>query len=454
MSTAPSNDVSLVSNAPAVAQWTLGNGEQRFLGDESPSPAFLDLSFDEKSLCMYCRLRVAVKLKSSDKKAPLYHLLEPRHFLDLEALNGFVPEHVVSAFVRGDKCSTSGDIVGLRMTLHSPGFVVGPKDPTSPKTPASRKILEHLFSLGQATNIIVYLPSSAFNATRFEHMRSSLLQGLLKFDRRIIDTLYAGGGGRPLHDLKDLSALDSPEGPEENLPSYAEAALLKPQASRRRKREAASPGPHQDGHLSAKKPREVGSAEHSQKSASQGTEAKEPWQLALADQATQVALLVEQVAALQKELHARRISTADAATQTEAPRDLQDQNSTQATEDTVSTVADGIEDRVEMAERSIAALRGAVCQIQGSLPAQLADAVRQAVQESAEACDDHVARELEELRDEIDADTRHEFEDQFIGVKMEMEDFVREELRDVEENIKNSVKHAVRTATLEIDFEE
>ncbi|KAK8179555.1 hypothetical protein BC567DRAFT_262747 [Phyllosticta citribraziliensis] len=454
----PSSSGSLISNAPAVAQWNAESGEQRFVGDKSSGPAILDVSFDEKSLCMYCRLRVSVKLKSSDKKVPVYHLLEPNHFLDLEILNGFVPENVVSAFVHGDKCSSSEDIVGLRMTLHAPGHVIGPKTATSPKTAASRKILETLFSLGQSNALIIYLPLTSINALRLEHMRRSLLDGLLKFDNHIIDTLYAGEGGRCLQSLQDLSAPDSLRLFNEKLespPPYVEATSPKTQSSRRRKREDGSPHLSTDPTQcsSAKKPREEISSQ-SPKEAPQLMENRESWQEALAEHAKQFALLSEQVVALQTVLHARRKNTADASTQTEELPNFEAPNGTQESLSTVSTVEDGVEDRLEMAERSIAALRGAVCQIQESLPSQLDDTVHRAVQESTEAFDDRLAIELDDLRYELDGDTKDNFEDQFLDAKIELRDFVSEEMKDVEENIKKNIKNAVRSAALEIDFED
>ncbi|KAK7536604.1 hypothetical protein IWX49DRAFT_256713 [Phyllosticta citricarpa] len=446
---------SLISNAPSIVQWNAASGEQRFVGDESSSPAILDVSYDEKLLCMYCRLRVAVKLKSSDKKVPMYHLLEPRHFLDLEVLNGFVPENVVSAFVHGDKCSSSEDIVGLRITLRSPGHIVGPKTATSPKTAASRKVLENLFSLGQSKGLITYLPSSSINATRLEHMRRRLLDGLLKFDSRIIDTLYAGEGGRRVNTLEDLAVPASVQNLDEKLenpPPYFEATSLEPPTLRRRKRQHGSPESPMDAAVcaSAKKPREK-SPLLSPKEAPQLTENREPWRQALAEHAAQFALLSEQVVALQKELHDRRQNTVDAATQTE---EIQRSEAKSASQGTASTVEDGVEDRLEIAEREIAALRGAVCRIQESLPSQFDSIVHRAVQESTEAFDDRLAIELDDLRYEMDGNAKDDFEDQFLDIKVELRDFVSEEMKDIEENVKKNIKNAVRNAALDIDFDD
>ncbi|KAK7534202.1 uncharacterized protein J3D65DRAFT_632737 [Phyllosticta citribraziliensis] len=183
-------------------------------------------------------------------------------------------------------------------------------------------------------------------------------------------------------------------------------------------------------------------------------ENRESWQEALAEHAKQFALLSEQVVALQTVLHARRKNTADASTQTEELPNFEAPNGTQESLSTVSTVEDGVEDRLEMAERSIAALRGAVCQIQESLPSQLDDTVHRAVQESTEAFDDRLAIELDDLRYELDGDTKDNFEDQFLDAKIELRDFVSEEMKDVEENIKKNIKNAVRSAALEIDFED
>lgn len=466
-------NASIASNVPAVAHWTLLNGQEKCLGAESgsnPCSAAVDIHLDETRHTFSCKLRIPVRIKSHGNKVYMYFLIGPQQISNLEPWSGHVPQNVVNTFVAGDHCSSSDDILGFDFSLASPGLVVGPRAVIEPKTTATRKVLEALISLGQTDRIAIFVPCATVHMRRLLQLPKGFLGASSTLNVRIIDTLYAGKGGRAIHSVNELSEIPtftntSAQDPYDQLerpPAYDQitGALAQTLPPKRPKGMSSSDGEESPLRKKGRQASEQ-SVVTTKAPLSTSIDVIEPWERAFAEQATQLAVLAKQVSDMRDEIYPRHFRTADAAVQTVAI-ESGIQSGSQTSPSTCSTVEDGLDDRLLLAECNVATLRGEMVHLQEWIKVKLAQSVDSAVQVLTEKLDDRLASRLkdldsldeqtEELRSEISSEMHELLEDMVTGVKSELHDFIEEEMVDMEGNVMDKIKSALSQATLNIDF--
>lgn len=471
----------LVCNGvPAVVEWILQNQNERadYLKEKIDGPphwAMVDVHYDESRSEFMCKLCVSVNLKRINTKRHIYILLAPAHISRVE-LCRTVPTNVTNAFVTSNRGLSAEDILGIHFSLKQPGVVVSPKPPADPGTRAMRKLLESVFSCGSSRDITIYVQSNAVEEYKLQHMFGQLNQ-LVLHGFPIIDTLYGGKGGRIVQDLEELSkpSIYDPT----DLPTYDQIVSTTPNSDppRSEKRRISSPG--------TKEPQRKKLAQED------STESAEPWKLAFA-------ALAAQFTAMQQEIRTHRNQTADAGVQTTPTKSSQvhpvepavtietgTKAGYQTSPSMASTVEDSVEDRLLIVEHSMSDLRKDVSLWHQSLESKVMQSIdsvtRDLKQRVGELLDDRLTysidtamqdlmqkvedqlddrlvpldsldEQIRECCDNVNEDMRAFLDGELAEAKLELQEFVEDEMRDVEETVTSKVRSAVSQASLHIDL--
>jgi hypothetical protein len=283
--------------------------------DDSTSHQYtMDLSLDGNTF--YCKLIASARLNSSAKKVPVYLFLDAGYVDSLEICDNqteVIPRSVASAFVERAVCAAPDDIIGLRFRLKCDAPLFAPDSLL--KTRRSTCLgIKNLLQIGRHETFIVYMSSSAIDSERLSRLCLELSKGTLRpVPEGIIKSRYhPDTTSRLITHLDQLSSLYSPE-----LPPYDPSTA--PGASND---EASQSGPQPPtGSRAHGKRRSVSPAVHQTPSKRQLLTEKpvlEPWQLAIAAQAAQIAALSAELSALREQVQQlQRAPSVDAGTQTD-----------------------------------------------------------------------------------------------------------------------------------------
>ncbi|KAF4311348.1 hypothetical protein GTA08_BOTSDO13062 [Botryosphaeria dothidea] len=222
--------VTLPDRLAAVA-WQCPHSADRPLFLDGPDVRF-SASINSNTPAATLRLRVSVSLKATPRlKTPIYAFVLPNGLRGIER-ESFVPDHIRNALGPG--------IVGLRFRMEQPVVMVAPastsEGPLAPKNKAAGHVLSLLESLAQTIEMTVYLSTrhghkaaldvlcsssaSAWAATRWPAAPSIA-------DLR---SMYQGRGGIVLP--ADLTVPPRGEQHTDSPPSYDELALSAPSPPR------------------------------------------------------------------------------------------------------------------------------------------------------------------------------------------------------------------------------
>jgi hypothetical protein len=198
----------------------------------------------------------------------------------------------------------------------------------------------------------------------------------------------------------------------------------------------------------------------------------EPWKIALAAQAVQLAAMAKQIAELRDQVQTFRTPTVNAEVQTDfitapthlaIPSSLHDER-VEDTVSTCSTVEDCIETRVSIVEGEIASIRGDTFRIREHLKADFTESIRVAVDNLIERLDHRLANhfesinalndEVDDLRAEVSHNMHEMLEDLTSGVKLELQEFIDDEMLTVERTITDKIKGAFARAVLTVDLDD
>lgn len=473
----------LTLNVPAVIRWTPQDGDEKYLGvkdGDQPCLVTAALYLDEIRHAFSCKLRVPIKIKSRAKKIYMYLLIEAEKTSSLEPQYDNVPQNVMTTFVTSHHCSSAAGILGLRLAFSSPATVVGPKTTIESRSVAMRRVLESLLQLGKTDYLTLYFPCGAHDKQRLSSFQIQPKAERI-LSEPIIDTLYAGEGGRVLHRWDDLMYLSSPVGaPVPNTsdapaahdpdlwdtpPAYDQVTPHPPPAFPSKRPKVASSSdtdkpPNKKRVL--RHAQSLMTASDSESLSKPSIDDNEPWKRAIVEQ---LAFMAAQIASMREEMHSQPAvlkTTADVGVQTvENSQSRQfhaESSSSPPPPSTCSTVEDSLEDRLVMAERSVASLRGEMACLRDSLSSKITQSVQHLTQNldgrlSARFQEfESLGEQLDELRAEVGADMHELLDDMLSGVKLELRDFVHDEMKDVEDNIKDRISSAMNQATLHIDL--
>lgn len=219
---------------PAFAEWHCPDQNAlTYLGHRHPKPscqAALELRLDAAARSASIKLRVPVALKACAKKTNIfvYILAERIGTLDSPDAANPIPEPVRQGLVQANVCAR---VSRLHLTLSAPPVVIVPAGTSlAPATTASGAMLALVRSLAQATDVMLYFPSKHFSQQRLATL-CSLADGA------------EGGGLQPMAEQLDLASLHGGSGAEmvegvdlevpgpteaESPPSYDELGMSPP----------------------------------------------------------------------------------------------------------------------------------------------------------------------------------------------------------------------------------
>lgn len=474
----------LTLNVPVVVRWTPQDGDDKYLGvkeGNQPCLVMAALYLDETRHAFSCKLRVPLKIKSRAKKIYMYLLVEPEKISNLEPQYDNVPQDVISTFVTSRHSSSAAGILGLRLSLFTPATVVGPKTTIESKSVAMRRVLDSLLQLGKTDHLHLYFPCGAHDKQRLTSLPIQPKAERIASEP-IIDTLYAGEGGRilrswddllhlsnqvnpPVPNTTDASTTDDPE-LWDTPPAYDQVAPRPPTAFPSKRPKVASSSDTEKPPTKKRVLRHAQSfttASDLESVSKPSLDDNGPWKHAIVEQ---LAFMAAQIASMREEIHSKPAVmkvTADAGVQTvestQSARSHAEILSSPAPPSTCSTVEDSLEDRLVMAERNVASLRGEMACLRDSLSSR----ITQSVQDLTQNLDSRLSarfqefetlgEQLDELRAEVGADIHELLDDMLSGVKLELRDFVHDEMKDAEENIKHRISTAMNQATLHIDLD-
>ncbi|OJD35909.1 uncharacterized protein BKCO1_14000168 [Diplodia corticola] len=226
----------LADNAPVLVQWKSTCSSIAYLGCELPtssSQVAANIKYDASERTCSFRLRVPVGLKEpAGKKAHLYLFLCPDqiHSIDNPADNA--PQPGTNILVAKTKaCTSPDDVVALRIQLKQPMTAVGPVGlkQLAPNKAASGRILEAVHSLLSATDLTIHLPKNN-NSYQFEQLCQQASDGALRPRAHdyALDMLYGGSGGEDVGHL--LAQFDKEVPPPYDAPASASTATACPTA--------------------------------------------------------------------------------------------------------------------------------------------------------------------------------------------------------------------------------
>lgn len=208
-------DVFAVSDIPCVAEWRLPEHRR-------PQIFHLSLAFDAPQKRASLRIRVPVSLKTPSKSLySLYLLVDTDHISSIEEVEE-VPEDVTSKL--------KAEVTGIRLQVEQPGGrIVAPSDvDLMPKTKAAGDILDMLDSFPTATEVSLYFPCKHLSKQRIQSICQVTNEASWKHAPSLSDvsTLYSG---RARVIEGPILARSTPGPPvAESPPSYDELGLTPP----------------------------------------------------------------------------------------------------------------------------------------------------------------------------------------------------------------------------------
>ncbi|OJD31031.1 uncharacterized protein BKCO1_5300062 [Diplodia corticola] len=440
----------LLPFAPAFVEWHCPDQNATlYLGHRHPRPPCqlaLEIRFDEAESAAFFKLRTPVALKACPKKTNILAFILPDRILTLHGEadpdldTTIVPAHVRRGLVQAKACFPSDPICSLRFALSNPPVVIVPAATSlTPATAASGDILGSLRSFAQATEFTVYFP------------RKQIAQESLKS----LCTLAHDAGLKPIARQLDITGLHKGQGAEmvegadlhipnpgvESPPSYDELALPAPppapisrEGAKGRARD--SPAPDPIASLSSEK---VGEQQQQQ----QEQEALEDEAVPLYDELAPSPPPPPVSGKGTKGSRAREFPTAgpDAKRPKLTPP--------AATSEDVDVGVQGAQQQPQtapLADQVARLVHAALDGLRAEMRQEMRDGLAR-LERKFEARVDEVAEELRaeaddamnDLRDETDEVTDVRIDEQMMHVKDELREYVAEEMRDVEEKLRERI---------------
>ncbi|KAL1629218.1 hypothetical protein SLS56_005441 [Neofusicoccum ribis] len=435
----------VVNASAVVARWRSRGSDNTYLGHGHPEAscqAALDIQFQRDERKAFVKLRVPVGIKAATRKIYVYFFIHPEHILSLDRFDcnesedrsqATIPEQVQSALVRSKQCSSSESITGLKFSLSKPGALVVPVDTAlAPKTKASGNILDALYSLGRATTVTLYVPTPRISDSRqLDLLCSSASGGALKSikDACSLAMLYHGSGGRVIEHLDDPLTDTDPLANDDatfyakadSPPSYDEISLTPPPHRRAQR--------HREQPPSKKtKVRSQAASSRAHHIAKTGSLAQE-WKRTVDDQ---LQALAADVKAMREEMRstqaARRTSPAQGSAASTASQE---------------SSGNSLSERMDRTERAIEALRAQVEQSEKRFEERLLEVAERVTAEAEQRVREGLEDDLQDVRDATSEQTDVKIEESFLNMKDEMREYIAEELKAVEDVLKDSIRGAV-----------
>jgi hypothetical protein len=416
------NDLDI--STPVVVAW----GSGAILTDVT-----LDLHQKASNNTALFKLRAALALKGlPSARTSFFLFIYPECIRSLELLDGsemdrvIEPESVAAKAPDIARTKLGIDVTCLRFALNGTPDLIGPKDTVlTPKNKASGHILDSLRALSRQDNLIIYFPQNVTSQARLISLCEVICAGASRTSERQADlvTLYGGKGGQV---LTNPGALANTDTTSTNPPSYDEIEPGPPPA----------PLTIPDGCVASKKRRRSGSPG----GRLDPRHAETAWRRMMDEHKTEMRRAMDE--------HKTEMRIMMDEHKTERQRMMEMQQETLVGR-LLADLRPCIVDEIGQLETRIL----------GQLDTRILDQLerwsdKQALQQQQQQqrhrhdVDQQIENLGQEVTQLVDA-VEDRVEDEFYGLRLRLEEFIKEEVAEVEERV---VEHLQNTATISLDF--
>ncbi|KAL1853920.1 hypothetical protein Daus18300_011662 [Diaporthe australafricana] len=383
----PDDAVLRLDSVPVLVDWAGPDDQMLQLGDSlSTSPVSFDMTFDSTTKSIFLRLRVVVQIhRDSSNKTPLYLYIGPD---DIETIT-----------CRDSHQSPAASTANrLDIRLRSPVALIGPPFRLRPSNKARANVVNCARDLAMRREFSILIQEGLISEPQSTAIREAVYSEYRSSENLDLASLYGGLGGKQLGPkAPETGPAPEDDGTEMPPPSYDQVDAPPPMAPLWQE---------SDPEPSSKKRR-------------LSTSTADPTTSLLAVETICRKLIAEQQAKTEQTLRAM--------------------------EDRLTTHLDS---RYNCLQRESQEARN---ELSSELNSRMSE-LRGQVDELKQKVDGHnetMVEELEKLSEEIqvvsdDIESRVDFrvDDTAVGVKIELEDFIRDELKDVEEAVRSSLGRA------------
>lgn len=416
-----------VSKAPIVVAWN-GDDDQTHLLSHSPlthDHVTFDIYFDAESHTAFFKITANLALKGKRSRSNIFLFIPPERIRSLE----FVEED--------DRSVSASKIIGtstfsLQFVLVEPPALVVPKDDYVPKGETARTTLEALQALARVTRLRVDLPSNILAKQRLlalcERASSS---GVLKTMTGVANLakLYGGKGGQVIessqHKTAEVRSDGEPSGSAEKaIPSAASYEFPRGPASSGAAAAESPPSYDDLGHSPPSYPppsnkrRRLDSG--SEGTSQAGLKIEEICRQGFNEIGRRLDHIEKQLGTLGSRLD--RVEQHMSSMESSSDRKSQPYSSEQSKQG-----EDGLHQRVGCIEERVTGLE-----------VKLDTGLNELAQ--------NVDEQLTEVRYDFDTTTLIRIEDEMGVAQTQLEEFVRDELRNVAEEIDDTIREKLRDA--------
>ncbi|KAF2087404.1 hypothetical protein K490DRAFT_65792 [Saccharata proteae CBS 121410] len=228
MSTTTS-DTHITKKAPVMIRWTCEDDREIYLSRGRPEPScqpLLDICHVVATKEASINLRIPIAIKAMPRKINIYYRISPEKVTSMELLEKDFPLPVLNS-ITSTMASTAQNVIGLSFLTKRAGDLIVPIGvPMEAKTRQSANVLQVVQSLARATSLQMYFPREAIsNDEALKELCSLSGSDCLNDTVDDFSMLYGGKGGEILQNLDSLVQKQA-ENPHESPPSYDEIADL------------------------------------------------------------------------------------------------------------------------------------------------------------------------------------------------------------------------------------
>ncbi|POS81025.1 hypothetical protein DHEL01_v200598 [Diaporthe helianthi] len=375
------DDVVRLDAVPALLEWDGAHGQVIRLGDSSsPSSVSLDLDFDSTAKSMFLRLRIAVQIhRDSNKQTPLYLHIGPE---DIEGIACPDPKQAMATPAR----------TSLGIRLGRPVALIGPPFRLRPSNKARASLVNIARALATTREFSIHVQDGLLSEFQCKAICAANYNEYSGDGRLELVSLYGGLGGKQLT-ARESDGVSTPDDGTEAPPSYDEVEAPPPMA------------PLWQGPSSKK--RRLDSPANDPTTSLQAVE-----DICRKLMAEQQAKTEQSLRALEGRLTAHVDSRYDF---------LQKEN-----EEARNNLSIEINSKMSELQAQVDELKQHVDEHKGLMVEEL----------------EKLSEEIEVVNDDIESRVDFRVEDTATGFKLELEDFIRDQLQDVEDAVKGSLRRA------------
>ncbi|EKG19833.1 hypothetical protein MPH_02904 [Macrophomina phaseolina MS6] len=435
-------------NAPVRVDWKCNTD-----GESKRLHVTLDFGLYASRGEAYFKLRVPIGLRGRGKKTNFYFFLRLEHCTSLQ-LNDkpdAVSPSIKSSFVQSGECSEPDSIVALRWMFTQPGVFIGPQSSIHPKPGKEEKTLALMKSLARANAFTLYLPVRELERSLVQSASTLVVESGLKStrDEYLFERLYSGKGGFPIDLGSDQLRHDSPPSYDELGPSPPpppkrprQGSPSSPTSSKKAKQDQLDHFQHQ---LSDKP---------AEKNLHAGQWKADVWQQMLE---AQLAALSEEVADVRRRVNDTHVPQASQPVDGTKGRLDQIEKQMELLRNQMEALQESLQHASDERERALE--RRVERRLELRLEQRFEERFAQAWRDASEALEEHFEQRMEERLDErldpaiddVVEETDVRIEERALQIKDDMQSFVREELQNVKEELRDGFD--LGNAVLRVEFE-